>query len=70
MVGEGVAIKQMIANHLKFLGRSFDKHQGQKTALSPISGTARSLAEAKAAAVREAGVSGPVNWKDIGPELT
>ena len=37
--------------------------------LSPISGTARSLEEAQAAAIKEAGISGPVEWKDIGPEL-
>jgi hypothetical protein len=37
---------------------------------TPISGTAHSLEEAKAAAIKEAGIRGPVRWKDIGPELS
>jgi hypothetical protein len=35
----------------------------------PICGTAKSLEAAKAAAIKEAGITGPVEWKDIGPEL-
>ena len=35
-----------------------------------IFGTAGSLEEAKAAAIKAAGISGSVTWKDIGPRLS